>query len=135
MNFKNKKKLIARVLKVGVGRIKLNENMMEEIKEAITRQDIRDLRKNSIIKIKEKIGTRIKIKRKTKKRLGSRKKTLKKRKKTYVKLTRKLRAYIKRLKNKGELSKEKYYELRKKIRAKAFRDFSHLRENIMENKK
>lgn len=127
MNLKKKKKLAARVLKVGAGRIVLSSDMPEEIKEAITRQDIRDLVKEKIIKIKEKKGRRKIRKRKTKKRGGKVKKKVNKRKREYVKLTRKLRKYVKNLKLKGRITREEYYNLRKKIRAKSFRDLTHLR--------
>jgi ribosomal protein L19E len=126
MNLKRKKKLIARTLGVGIEKIRLNSEMRDEIKEAITRQDIKDLKKENIIKIKEKRGKLKKKKRKTKRRGGSRKKKLKKRKQDYVKLTRKLRAYIKNLKIKGKISLGEYRDLRKKIRAGVFRDLAHL---------
>jgi len=135
MNLKKKKKLIARTLGIGVKRIKLDSEMSEEIKEAITRQDIKDLKKEKIIKIREKIGRRKKKKRKTKRRMGSRKKKVNRRKQDYVSLTRKLRNYAKKLKDRGEVSKEEYYDLRKKIRARTFRDFSRLREEIGKEKK
>tara|TARA_Y100000310_G_C20674885_1_gene812424 strand:+ start:1035 stop:1445 length:411 start_codon:yes stop_codon:yes gene_type:complete len=134
MNLRKKKRLIARTLKIGVKRVKLDSEMREEIKEAITRQDIKDLRKEKIIKIKEKSGIKKKQKRKTKKRMGSRKKKINRKKQDYVKLTRKLRGYVKKLKEKGEITKEEYYEFRKKIRVKKFSDFSHLKTAIKEEK-
>lgn len=130
MNLKNKKKLIARVLKVGVDRVILDQNRMEEIKEAITRQDIKDLKKQGIIKMRVKKGKKKKMKRKTKKRAGSIKKRVKRRKQDYVKITRKLRDYIKNLKGKKEITTEQYKKLRKRIRARDFRDLAHLREAI-----
>ncbi len=132
MNLKKKKKLVSRALKVGIGRVRLNPEMREEIKEAITRQDIKDLKKEKIIKVKEKRGRKKKKKRKIKKRQGKRKKKTRKGKKDYVKLTRKLRKYIKNLKTRNKISKERYYELRKKIRSKVFRDFAHLKASIEE---
>ena len=134
MNLKKKKKLIARTLGVGVKRIRLNSEMSGEVKEAITRQDIRELKKEKVIKVKEKKGKKKKRKRKTKRRAGSRKKSVKRRKENYVKLTRKLRSYLKRLKNSGELSREEYYNLRKKIRARTFRSFVNLKEVIRKEK-
>jgi large subunit ribosomal protein L19e len=130
MNLKKKKKLMVRILKVGLRRIKLASGMREEIKEAITRQDIRDLRKGGIIRIKEKKGRRKKEKKKTRIREGSRKKKVKRRKQDYVKLTRKIRAYLKNLKEKGDISSELYKSLRKKTRTKEFRNLAHLREAL-----
>ncbi len=130
MNLKRKKKLIARVLKVGVGRIILDRDMQDEIKEAITRQDIKELKKEKIIRIREKKGKRKKKRRKTKRGQGSIKKKVKRRKQDYVKLTRKLRVYLKNLKVKGKITTEKYLKLRKRTRARDFSDLAHLREAI-----
>jgi len=132
MNLRKKKKLIARILKVGVGRIKLNSEMQEEIKEAITRQDIKDLKKEKIVSVKQIKGRKKKVKRKTKRRQGSIKKKVNVRKRNYMILTRKLREHIKNLKDKGEISKEEYCDLRKKIKAKRFRDFAHLKNSLKE---
>jgi large subunit ribosomal protein L19e len=53
MNLKNKKELAAKVLKVGVNRISINYERRNELKEAITRQDIKELEKEGVINIKE----------------------------------------------------------------------------------
>jgi len=135
MNLKKKKELVARVLKVGKGKVILDSSMKDEIKEAITRQDIKDLKQAGAIKIKEKKGRRKKKKRKTKKGEGKRKKKIKREKQEYVKLIRKLRAYIKNLRDKEKISKEDYREFRKKIRARVFRDLAHLKEAVKEKLK
>jgi len=134
MNLRKKKRLVARTLKIGVSRVKLDSEMKEEIKEAITRQDIRELKKEKIVGIKEKKGRRKKRKRKTKRKQGSIKKKVKKRKEEYVKLVRKLRGYIKDLKNKGKINKEQYYDLRKKIKVRKFKNLSQLKNFLSEVK-
>ncbi|MBI2630181.1 hypothetical protein HYW76_03690 [Candidatus Pacearchaeota archaeon] len=128
MSLKNKKMLISRVLNVGVGRIKLNPNAKTEIEEAITRQDIRDLKEQGIIRIEEVSGRKIVEKRK-KRRAGKIKKRVEG-KDSYVVVTRKLRGYLKNLKSKGQISKEKYYDLRRKTKARTFKGLSHLKESI-----
>ncbi len=135
MNLKKKKKLVARVLKVGKRRIILNSSMKDEIKEAITRQDIKDLKQAGVIRIKEKKGRKKKDKRKTKKREGKKKKKIKRGKQEYVKLTRKLRTYVKNLRDKEKIGKEDYRKFRKKIRARVFRDLAHLKEAVKEKLK
>lgn len=130
MNLRNKKKLVARMLSVGTGRIAFDESRLSEIKESLTRQDIRDLIKSKAIKLKEKKGKKKIIKRKTKRRKGKRKKIIKKRKTEYVILIRKLRKTLKNLKRADVITKEKYNDLRKKVRAKAFRSRAHLMEAI-----
>jgi large subunit ribosomal protein L19e len=130
MNLKKKKQLAARTLGIGKNRIILDRNRLEEVKEAITRQDIRDLKKQGIIKIKEKRGRKKKKERKTKRREGSKKKRRKKRKQEYVKMIRKMRRILKNLKEKQKISKEEYWDLRNKIKARKFRDSKHLLEAV-----
>jgi len=127
----DKKKIIAaKVLGVGKERIIFDSSKLAEIKEAITKQDIRDLYAEGLIKIKEKKGIKKKEKRKTKRGPGKIKKKVKYRKKDYMNLIRKLRKYISGLKNQKKISKEKYQELRKKIKAKEFKDLAHLKEYL-----
>lgn len=135
MNLRTKKQLAARVLKVGINRIHFASDKFPEIKEAITKQDIKDLHKEGVISIKP-IKGRKKIKRrKTKRGPGKIKKKINKRKQTYVKITRKLRGYLKELKNQGEIDKRLYWELRKKIRMRTFRSRAHLKEYLESIKK
>jgi large subunit ribosomal protein L19e len=126
MNLRNKKKLIARTFGVGIDRIKITSG--EEIKEAITKQDIKDLVNQGLIIIKDKKGVRGRNKKKTRKGAGSRKFTVKK--DNYLIITRKLRGYIKNLKKKGKISKEEHYKFGKKIKSRIFKDLSHLKQEI-----
>jgi large subunit ribosomal protein L19e len=130
MKLERKKMLAAKTLEVGKGRISFNKERLSEIKEAITKQDIRDLYKSGAITIKEISGKRKKVKRKTRRRGGSIRKKVNTRKQDYVKLTRKLRSYISELKKQEKISIEKYKELRKEIRTSAFRSKAHLKERI-----
>ena len=128
MNLAKKKRLAARVLKVGANKIKFNNERLDEIKEAITGQDIKDLVKSKAIIITEGTGRKKKEKRKNKRSFGKVKKKIKKRKMKYVKLTRKLRNYLKNLKNSEKIKLEEYDKLRIRIKAKAFRSKSHIKE-------
>lgn len=130
MNLRNKKQLAAKVLKVGKNRIHFDSGKFPEIKEAITRQDIKDLHKEGIISIKPVKGRKKIKRRKTKRGPGKIKKKVNKRKQTYVKITKKLRKYSKELKSCGIISNKLYRELRKKIRMRAFRSKAHLREYL-----
>ena len=130
MNLKKKKALAAKTLKVGKGRISFLKPRLDEIKEAITRQDIRDLKKEGAIVIKEIKGRR-KVKKTSKKKgPGKIKKKVSKRKKDYVIMTRKLRKYISELKKQGKISNEECKDIRKNIRNKIFKSKSHLKERI-----
>lgn len=130
MNLKNKKILAAKVLGVGKNRIYFSQENLKEIKEAITKQDIKTLYEEGIIKIKPVKGRKKVIKRKRRRGPGKIKKKIKNRKQEYAKITRKLRKYLKNLKNLNKISKEDYYELRKKIKMKAFKNITHFKEYI-----
>lgn len=130
MKLENKRELIARVLGIGKARILLNKERLAEIKEAITRQDIRELAKDNAIIIKEIKGTKKHQKRKTRRRAGSKKKNPKNSKRTYIILTRKLRKHIASLRRLGEIDREKYQKLRKEIKARVFRSKAHLKERL-----
>ena len=130
MNLSKKKELAAKTLKVGKNRICFNENNLSEIKEAITKQDMRELHSEGIITIKPVKGRKKIIRRKTRRGPGKIKKTVNKRKQIYVKITRKLRTYLKELKKREILSNELFWELRKKIRMRNFRSKAHLKEYL-----
>jgi len=135
MNLKKKKALAAHTLGVGKARIIMNEERLLEIKEAITRQDIRDLFANKSISIKPVKGRMKKQKRRTRRRFGSIKKKIKRGKYHYVIRTRKFRAYIKELLDQEKITKEQYKKLRKQIRASMFRSKAHLKEILSGAKK
>lgn len=130
MNLSKKKALAVKTLGVGKRRITFVGARLGEIKEAITKQDIRELVKDGAIVVKEIKGRRKNEKRKNRRGLGKIKKVTNTRKRDYVIMTRKLRAYVAVLKANGELSKEEVTEIRKRIRNKAFRSKAHLKEYI-----
>ena len=127
----NKRKILAsKVLGVGIHKIVFDTTRLPEIKEAITKQDIRDFYNEGIITIKESKGRQSKEVRKTRRGPGKIKFTIKKGKTEYAVLVRKLRNYIKELKKQDKLKPEEYQMLRKKIKSREFRSKSHLRENL-----
>lgn len=130
MNLKSKKELAARTLKIGKKRIIFLESRKDEIKEAITKQDIRDLIETKAIEIKGIKGRKKIQKSKNKKGPGKIKKKVNKRKKEYVALTRKLRKYANEIKNQGKINSEELKEIRKKIRNKQFKNKANLKRYI-----
>ncbi len=132
MNLVKKKLLAARTLKVGKERIMFMRSRLNEIKEAITKQDIRDLVKDGAITIKEIKGRLKNKKRKTRRSTGNIRKKPKTRKQDYVILTRKLRTYVDYLEKSGKISKDEKKELRKRIRNKDFRSKANLKEQLEE---
>ena len=128
MNLRNKKELVARVLGVGVNKIIFDSSRLDEIKESLTRQDMKDLLKSRAITIKEARGKRKIVKRTTRRGEGKRRKIIKKRKREYMILVRKLRKTLKNLRKAGTITKDKYKELRKKVKAKTFKSRAYLME-------
>jgi large subunit ribosomal protein L19e len=132
MNLGGKKGLASRTLGVGKDRIIFIKT--EEVKEAITKQDIRDMLSSGAIILRENRGRR----RQEKKRfrgMGNVKKKLNTRKEDYVKLTRKLREYAKQLLLQEKINKEQFRKLRKEIKSKMFRSKAHFKELLEQNKK
>ena len=123
-----KKSLIARTFGVGKGRIVLNEEMQEQLKEAITRQDMRDLFKSGFI-IRD-IPGRKKARKHSRRKAGSIRKKIISRKRKYIDLVRRMRAYLKTLKKSNKLNRENYLNLRKKSKAKVFSDMKQLKDYI-----
>lgn len=130
MNLRKKKELAVRTLKVGKGRIVFLKSRLEEIKEAITKQDIRDLHHDGAILIKEVKGRKKNVKKKKRRTVGDVRKKINTRKQDYVKMTRKLRKHVAEMKKQGKLSKEDAGDIRKKIRNKIYRSLAHLKTYI-----
>ena len=130
MNLKTKKQLAAKTLGVGKRRIIFNQDNLADIKEAITKQDIKTLYDEGMILIKPVKGRKKIMKRKTKKGPGKIKLKINNRKQEYVKLTRKLRKYLKELKNRGDVDRELYYNLRTKIKMRTFKSRAQFKEYI-----
>lgn len=135
MNLTKKKELAKKVLKVGKDRIVFVNARIDEIKEAITRQDILDLYKEGAIIVKPVKGRKRQIRKKKSRSVGNIRQNPNKRKKIYMTLVRKLRSYIAGLKRQKEITNEEFKMLRKKIRNRDFRDKSHLKEYVQEIKK
>jgi large subunit ribosomal protein L19e len=130
MNLRKKKELAARTFGIGKNRIVFLKPRLNEIKEAITKQDMKDLQKDGAIIIKPVKGRRKVEKIKRKKGPGKVRNKVNKSKRKYVILTRKLRKHAGGLLRQGRISKEELKQIRIKIRNKEFRNKGHLIENL-----
>ena len=130
MNISKKKDLAMRTLGVGRERIIFLDSRMDEIKEAITKQDIKDLLADGAIFLKDIRGKKKIVKRKRQRGPGKVRKKVNTRKQDYVILTRKLRKHIAEMKKRGELTAEESREIRKKIRNKFYRSLNHMKDLI-----
>ena len=129
MDLSKKKALTARTLGIGEGRVMFNSQRIDEIKEAITKQDIRDLVANKAIFIREIKGRKVNSGRR-RRRAGSIRMKPNARKREYIIITRKARAHISELRKQGKVSNEEFMKLRKEIRSKNFKNKAHLKERI-----
>lgn len=128
MNLRSKKQLAAKTFGVGKARIAFVNERIEEIKEAITKQDMRNLQKDGAIIIKEIKGRSKNVNKKKKRGMGNIRIKVNTRKRDYVILTRKLRKVLADKKSKGEIDRKEIKEIRKKIRNKMFKSKVHLKE-------
>lgn len=130
MNLRKQKALAKRVFGIGKKRIIFSNSRIEDLKAALTKQDIRVLHEQGAIIIKGVEGRKKVGKRKRKRKTGKIKKTVKNRKKDYVIMVRKQRKYLNSKKAKGELNPKQIKDIRNKIRNKVFKNQVQLKDHI-----
>jgi len=130
MKLDKKKAMAGRMLGVSPARILFIEPRLDEIKEAITKEDIRSLIADGAIMIKPIKAKKSTQKRKVKKSPGNIKINVKNRKQKYMILTRKLRRKVADLKSKNLLTKDQTLDIRNKIRNKYFKNKTQLNEFV-----
>ncbi len=137
VNLKAKKRLVSRVTGVGVHRVWFDSERLDDIADAITRENIRSLITAKTIKIKSFTGTsrgRAKQKRIQKSKRGTTAGSKKGRKgarigkkQVYVKKIRSLRNLLKIVKDRKEVTNEQFWSLYKKVGGNTVRNKAHLR--------
>ena len=145
MNLKTQKRIAAQILKVGVNRVVFDLERLNDIKEAITKSDMRGLIKEKVVSKKpylsqSRVRARKVMEQKKKgkrKGPGSRKgsKNARIRSKTiWVRKIRVLRGFLKELKDKKMLESKDYRELFLKSKGGYFRSKRHLKLYVNEHK-
>ncbi len=144
INLKAKKRLVSRVTGVGVHRIKFDSDKLEDIADAITRQNIRSLITANTISFRPIKGTsrgRAQHKKDQKRKRGTKQGSKQGRKgarvgkKTvYVAKIRSLRYILKVVKDRKEITNKEFWALYKKVGGNAVRNKAHLRTLIEEVK-
>jgi len=142
INLRDKRELAARVLGVGANRVKFSPEYLEDVADAITRENIRSLVTARTIHVRGIKGTsrgRTRARHvKAKKRgrgQGSKKGAKGARqgkKELWVNRVRAMRYHMKVLKRRGDISKTAFWSLYKKINGGQVRSLSHLRELVKE---
>ncbi len=145
MNLKNQRKIAAGVLNIGVNRVWFDEDRLEEIKEAITKSDIRGLINDKAIQAKPEVGNsrsrvrkRLIQKRKGRlqgkgKRQGKKSARLSKKEK-YVPRIRLQRDFLKELKTKKLINPATFRKLYSMSKGGFFRSKRHIKLYIDEHK-
>ena len=137
VNLKAKKRLAARVTGVGVHRIKFDTDHLDDVADAITRENIRSLLTANTIKIKSFTGTsrgRAQTKKTQKNKRGTtqgakqgRKGARVGKKEVYVAKVRALRRLLKIAKDRKDLTNPEFWALYKKVGGNTVRNKAHLR--------
>ena len=145
VNLKAKKRLVSRIVGVGVHRVRFDNDHLDDVADAITRDDIRSLITANTITIKSFTGTsrgRAKTKKIQKSKRGtihgSKKGTKGARvgkKRVYVNKVRALRYLLKIAKDRKEINNEIYKSIYRKIGGNTIRNRAHLRTVISEAQK
>lgn len=137
MDLKFQKRLAAKTFGVGINRISLEPSRYDDIKEAITKADIRSLTKQGAIKI---LPAQAPSRHRARERKSQKKKGRQKgqgsrkgkkfartpRKKQWIAKIRTIRKLLKNLKEKKQIENKTYYDLYAKSKGGFFRDRGHV---------
>jgi len=144
VNLKSKKRLVSRITGVGVHRVWFDSDHLDDVADAITRDNIRGLMTANTIKIKPFKGTSRgraklkKIQRKKRGRTAGSKQGAKGarigKKRVYVKKIRALRYLLKVFKDRKEINNQQFWELYKKVGGNVVRNRAHLHSLVKEIK-
>ncbi len=144
MNLTSQKRIAAIILKVGTTRVWIDETKISEVKEAVTKHDIRSLINDGIIKAKPKTGvSRVRARaRLIQRRKGRQTQTGSRKGKMTARLPskvawmfkiRKQRNFLKELKEKNLIEPAIYRELYLKAKGNFFRSKAHIKLYITEH--
>jgi len=125
------RRMAAEILKVGENRVWINPENIDKVSEAITREDVRALIKEGVIKKKPEKGTSRREKGK-RRGPGSRKGSTLKSKVKWIMKVRAQRKFIKRLKMRRIISRSTYRKLYMLIKGNAFNSISQIKAYIKE---
>ena len=145
VNLKTKRRLVARILGVGTNRIKFDSEYLDDITDAITRDNIRSLLTANIIEVKPIKGTykgRSYHKKSQRRKRGTKqgskkgsKGTRVGKKQVYVRKIKALRHRLKVSKLRKEITNEEYWKLYRQASGNQIRNVAHLRTLIEETHK
>ena len=137
VNLKTKKRLVSRIVGVGLNRIRFDNDHLDDIADAITRENIRSLITANTITIKSFTGTskgRAQTKKAQKNKRGTTQGSKKGskgarvgKKTVYVAKVRALRRLLKIAKDRKDLTNPEFWALYKRVGGNTVRNKAHLR--------
>ena len=140
VNLKTKRQLVSRILGVGVDRVKFDPEHLDDVADAITRDNIRSLITANVIEIKPIKGTskgRSHFKKLQRSKRGAKQGSKKGRKgartgkkQVYVRKIKAMRHQLKVSKLRKEIANEDYWKLYKQVSGNQVRNLAHLRSLI-----
>jgi large subunit ribosomal protein L19e len=140
VNLKTKRRLVSRILGVGLDRVKFDSEHLDEVEDAITRANIRSLITANVIEIKPIKGTskgRSHFKKLQHRKRGTKqgskkgsKGARKGRKEAYVRKIKAMRHQLKVSKARKEIANDSYWSLYKQVSGNQVRNLAHLRSLI-----
>lgn len=140
LNLSNKKEMAAKVLRVGVNRVRIDPDNLERLADAITRDDIRALIREGMIWAEPVKGTsrgRTRKNRALKKKRGrgsgSKKGSSGARlpgKRLWVTKVRSMRNHLKKARERGDVTSDVFDKLYLQIKGGQIRSIRHLKEQI-----
>jgi large subunit ribosomal protein L19e len=144
VNIRKKRELVARILGVGVNRVRFEPDKLEDVADSITRDNIKALVKSGAIWTVRPKGTsrgRAEEKRSVWKVHGKgpgskkgRKTARVGKKEVYVKRVRSMRYHLKVMKERKDITNDVYWQMYKKVNGGQIRSLAHLRETAKEAK-
>lgn len=139
MNVRVQRRIAAEILRVGVNRVWIDPNRVEEVKAALTREDVRRLVKEGVIGKRPERGTsrvRVRMRRRKRRGPGSRKGAQKARlnpENLWPAKIRVLRRFLRYLRDRRIITRHVYRELYLKAKGGAFSDLASLKRYIKVN--
>lgn len=144
MNLRLQKKLASKITGVGLDKVKIDPEAKEEVEEAITKEDVRDLINEGIIRIKESRGVsrgraredhaqRKKGRRRGQGRRRGKSSARGRKKNKWLNKVRAQRRLLKSLREEDRIKKSAYREIYDKIKGNFFRSKKHLKMYLDKN--
>jgi large subunit ribosomal protein L19e len=134
MSLKSQKRMAAKLLKVGQNRVWIDPDEIDRVEASITKNELRQLMHDGVIRSKPKLGVSKGKHRKKTKGSGSRKGSKLSKKKLWIMKIRALRKGLRELVNKRSITRPTYRKLFSMTKGGAFRNIDHLNEYLETHK-